>query len=281
MPSRPPPVRVKFKGPSDRFELAAPKVGPIPRPPPIQEPALSSDTPPVGLYLLNRAPSLVAEAALRTCCGSHRWARRMAAHRPYPSIDTLLAAADEAAYDLTSGDLAEALADEPTTALPDRGGLAVHTALRAANAAYEAKFGHAFVIALTGLDDPDDPAEVLDLTLTSLRQRLGHDEDEESVVTAEQLRRICRARLTRLAETGGPLAGTDGPAGGSAARRNGPQAGTGGRRAGGGDQSADPRKAPAGSPDRAGSITPGLPRGTEPTSRRYDGRGRWTVPGRA
>ena len=161
----------------------------------------------------------------------------MSAHRPYPTVEALLAAADEAAYDLTSGDLAEALAGEPATALPDRGNLAVHTALRAAHAAYESKFGHAFVIALA----EEDPAVVLDQTLESLRTRLGHDEDEESVVTAEQLRRICRARLMRLV--------------------------------------ADP--APIGSPDRAGSITPGLPRGTQPTSRRYDGRGRWTIPGRA
>ncbi|WP_405786068.1 2-oxo-4-hydroxy-4-carboxy-5-ureidoimidazoline decarboxylase [Streptomyces sp. NBC_00138] len=183
---------------------------------------------------LNRAPSVAAEAALRGCCGSHRWARRVAAHRPYPTVDALLAAADEAAYDLTSGDLAEALAGETTTPLPDRGGLTVHTALRAAYAAYEAKFGHSFLIAL----DVSDPAAALDQTLASLRERLGHDEDEETVVTAEQLRRIWRARLLRLAGA-------------------------------------------AGSPDRAGSITPGLPRGTEPTSRRYDGRGRWTVPGRA
>jgi 2-oxo-4-hydroxy-4-carboxy-5-ureidoimidazoline decarboxylase len=108
----------------------------------------------------------------------------MAAHRPYPTLETLLAAADEAAYDLTSGDLAEALASEATTAL------------RAAHAAYEAKFGHAFVIDL----DTADPAEALDRTLASLRERLGHDEDEESVVTAEQLRRIWRARLRRLAQ---------------------------------------------------------------------------------
>lgn len=121
----------------------------------------------------------------------------MAAHRPYPTVEALLAAADEAAYDLTSGDLAEALAGEPTTTLPDRGGLAVHTALRAAHAAYEAKFGHSFVLAL----DATAPAEVLDLTMANLRERLGHDEDEESVATAEQLRRICRIRLLRLANT--------------------------------------------------------------------------------
>ena len=91
--------------------------------------------------------------------------------------------------------------------------------------------------------DVSDPAAALDQTLASLRERLGHDEDEETVVTAEQLRRICRARLLRLAGAGPGTA--------------------------------------TGSPDRAGSITPGPPRGTEPTSRRYDGRGRWTVPGRA
>jgi 2-oxo-4-hydroxy-4-carboxy-5-ureidoimidazoline decarboxylase len=119
----------------------------------------------------------------------------MAAHRPYPTVAALLAAADEAAYDLASGDLAEALAGEATTALPDPGNLAVHTALRAAHAAYEAKFGHAFVIAL----DEDDPAVALDQTVASLRERLGHDEDEETVVTAEQLRRLCRTRLLRLA----------------------------------------------------------------------------------
>jgi 2-oxo-4-hydroxy-4-carboxy-5-ureidoimidazoline decarboxylase len=167
-----------------------------------RSPTLSSATLPEGLSRLNQAPSVAAEAALRACCGSHRWARRMAAHRPYPTVDTLLAAADEAAYDLTSGDLAEALASETTGTLPDRGNLAVHTALRAAHAAYEAKFGHVFVLATVG----DDPTAVLDQTLASLRERLGHDEDEESVVTAEQLRRLCRARLLRLAAAPAPVA---------------------------------------------------------------------------
>ena len=31
-----------------------------------------------------------------------------------------------------------------------------------------------------------DPAEALDLTLVSLHERLGHEQDEETVVTAEQ-----------------------------------------------------------------------------------------------
>lgn len=187
---------------------------------------------------------MTAERALRACCASHRWARRVAHHRPYPTVEALLAAGDEAGYDLTSGDLAEALASETATPLPDRGGSSVQTALRAAHAHYEAKFGHAFLLAL----DLTDPGEVLDATMASLRERLGHDEDEEAVVTADQLRRICRARLARLATDCWAVPGESGT---------------------------------TASPDRAGSLTPGLPRGTEPTARRYDGRGRWTVPGRA
>ncbi|MYS19628.1 2-oxo-4-hydroxy-4-carboxy-5-ureidoimidazoline decarboxylase [Streptomyces sp. SID4948] len=213
---------------------------------------MSSDTPPEGLVLLNHAPTVVAEAALRSCCGSRRWVRRMTAHRPYPTLETLLAAADEAAYDLTPADLAEALAAEVTTALADRGNLVAHTALRAAHAAYEAKFQHAFVIDLSAAE----PAEALDLTLVSLRQRLGHEKDEETVVAAEQLRRICRARLRRLAAAADLTAE--------------------GHR----DLRFPPDPAP-GSLDSAGSLTPAPPRGTEPTGRRYDGRGRWTVPGRA
>ena len=160
----------------------------------------------------------------------------MAAHRPYPTVEALLAAADEAAYDLPPADLAEALAAE-IAAAPDPGNLTVHTALRAAHAAYEARFGHAFVIALDEAAEAD-PTAVLDQTLTSLRARLGHDRDTESAVAAEQLRGLCRRRLLRLA--GRP-----------------------------------------GSPDRAGSTTSGVPRRTAPIPRRYDGRGRWTVPGRA
>ncbi|NUP38389.1 MAG: 2-oxo-4-hydroxy-4-carboxy-5-ureidoimidazoline decarboxylase [Streptomyces sp.] len=197
----------------------------------------SAAAPPSPLTRFNQAPIAAAEAALLACCGSHRWARRMAAHRPYPTVEALLAAADEAAYDLTSGDLAEALAGEAPVALTDRGGLVVHTALRAAHAHYEARFGHSFILALDERAAAD-PAAALDETLVSLRERLGHDADEESVVTAEQLRKLCRARLLRAFE-------------------------------------------PSRSPDRAGSITPGLPRRTQAGSRRYDGRGRWTVPGRA
>ncbi|MCX4905946.1 2-oxo-4-hydroxy-4-carboxy-5-ureidoimidazoline decarboxylase [Streptomyces sp. NBC_00878] len=138
-------------------------------------------------------PADEAERALLTCCGSHRWARRLAAHRPYPDLDALLAAADEAAYDLTSGDLAEALACESLTVLPEGAYSAAHTALSAAHAAYESRFGHVFVICL----DDTAPEESLDQVLAGIRSRLTNDPDEERVLTAEELRRLARGRLTR------------------------------------------------------------------------------------
>jgi 2-oxo-4-hydroxy-4-carboxy-5-ureidoimidazoline decarboxylase len=136
------------------------------------------------------------ETALIGCCGSRRWAHRLAAHRPYPDVDALLAAADEASYDMTAEDLGEALTEESAHhPLSDQPGLlAAHTALRAAHAAYESRFGHAFVICLDGygLD------ERLDQVLAGIRARLANDPVRERESTAEELRRLARGRLVRL-----------------------------------------------------------------------------------
>nr|WP_281179365.1 2-oxo-4-hydroxy-4-carboxy-5-ureidoimidazoline decarboxylase [Streptomyces ochraceiscleroticus] len=153
-----------------------------------------------GLDRLNSAADDIAEAALLACCGSHRWARRIAAHRPYPDLEALLAAADEASYDLSPGDLTEALAGESLSPQPlagarGRGTLAAHTALRAAHAEYERRFRHAFVICLDGLRDD----ELLDCVLSGIRDRLGHEPDEERAIAADELRRIARGRLAHLA----------------------------------------------------------------------------------
>jgi 2-oxo-4-hydroxy-4-carboxy--5-ureidoimidazoline (OHCU) decarboxylase len=135
-----------------------------------------------------------AEGALLTCCRSLRWARRVAAHRPYPDLSALLAAADEAAYDLAPADLAEALAGESLTLLPDGAYLAARTALDAAHAAYESRFGHVFVICL----DDVAPDEAADRVLAGIRSRWNNDPEDERVAAAEELRRLARGRLTRL-----------------------------------------------------------------------------------
>ncbi|MET9967221.1 2-oxo-4-hydroxy-4-carboxy-5-ureidoimidazoline decarboxylase [Streptomyces sp. NPDC006356] len=146
---------------------------------------------PTVLDAFNSAPAHDARALLMDCLRSPRWVERLASHRPYPDVDSLLAASDEAAYDLTPGDLAEALARETLPALPAGVYGAAHTALDAANAAYEAKFGHVFVICLDGLP----PDEALDQALAGIRSRLANDPEEERVVAAEELRRLARARL--------------------------------------------------------------------------------------
>ncbi|TGB09475.1 2-oxo-4-hydroxy-4-carboxy-5-ureidoimidazoline decarboxylase [Streptomyces sp. MZ04] len=145
---------------------------------------------------LNNAEPAAAEATLLTCCGSHAWARRLVAHRPYPDLDALLAASDEAAYDLPPADLTEALACEPLEPRVPRQGTysAADTALSAANAAYESRFGHVFVICLDGVAQ----GEALDHLLAGIRARLGNDPEEERVLAAEELRKLARGRLTRL-----------------------------------------------------------------------------------
>ncbi|MEU9569361.1 2-oxo-4-hydroxy-4-carboxy-5-ureidoimidazoline decarboxylase [Streptomyces massasporeus] len=139
----------------------------------------------------NAASEEDLEQALLSCLRSRRWAARVADHRPYPDLDALLAAADEAAYDLGWPDLTEALAAEPLPALPPDTYAAAHTALSAAHAAYEARFGHAFVICLDGVS----PSETPDRLLEAIRSRLANDPEEERTVVADELRRLAKERL--------------------------------------------------------------------------------------
>ncbi|MFE7269015.1 2-oxo-4-hydroxy-4-carboxy-5-ureidoimidazoline decarboxylase [Streptomyces sp. NPDC057623] len=161
-------------------------------------------TPPslTALESFNTAPADEVRPALLACLHSPRWADRIADHRPYPDIDSLLAASDEAAYDLSPGDLTQALAGETLPVLPPDVYGAAHTALSAASAAYEARFGHAFVICVDGLP----PNEALDQALAGIRSRLANDPEEERVVAAEELRHLARARLLELLRGAGNCA---------------------------------------------------------------------------
>jgi 2-oxo-4-hydroxy-4-carboxy--5-ureidoimidazoline (OHCU) decarboxylase len=153
-----------------------------------------------SLERFNAAPTDEAVRSLLACLNSRDWARRVTAHRPYPDLPSLLAAADEAAYDMTPQDLAEALAAEALPALPEDTYAAAHTALSAATAAYEARFGHVFVICL----DDMPPNEALDHVLAGIRSRLANDPDEERLVASDELRRLARGRLTRQLGARGP-----------------------------------------------------------------------------
>ncbi|MEU0655324.1 2-oxo-4-hydroxy-4-carboxy-5-ureidoimidazoline decarboxylase [Streptomyces albogriseolus] len=174
-------------------------------------PAQSRGAPgtPPPLEWFNDTPGPDAERALLSCLHSPRWARLLAGHRPYPDTASLLAAADEATYDLSPEEIAEALASEPFPSLPEGTYSAAHTALNAAHAAYEARFGHVFVISLDGV--PEE--ESLDRVLTDIRSRLANDPEDERVVAAEQLRRLAGERLRDLLGARGTARpATDGPA---------------------------------------------------------------------
>ncbi|MGW0395145.1 2-oxo-4-hydroxy-4-carboxy-5-ureidoimidazoline decarboxylase [Streptomyces sp. NPDC003042] len=147
-----------------------------------------------GLARFNGLPPEVARAALLHCCGSRRWAHRLASHRPYPDTASLLAAADEASYDLSQGDLTEALARESSAQLGHGAPYAALLALDAARAEYERTFRHAFVICLDG-HPPDEHVAQL---LAAIRRRMAHEVDEERSVSADELRLLARGRLARL-----------------------------------------------------------------------------------
>ncbi|MFD9426031.1 MULTISPECIES: 2-oxo-4-hydroxy-4-carboxy-5-ureidoimidazoline decarboxylase [unclassified Streptomyces] len=170
--------------------------GQAPSPAPVPAPPGDHAT---GLGRLNAAPRASAEAALLECCGSRRWAQRMAAHRPFPDLDALLAASDEAGYDLCPTDIAEALAGERAPCLRHDAPRAAHLALRAAHAAYESRFGHVFVIGL----DASRPSRQVDQMLAGIRTRLAHDPDEERAVTADEMRRLARGRIIELVTAAG------------------------------------------------------------------------------
>ncbi|MEV5316413.1 2-oxo-4-hydroxy-4-carboxy-5-ureidoimidazoline decarboxylase [Streptomyces sp. NPDC052687] len=142
----------------------------------------------------NTAPAESARQTLLTCLHSRHWATRVTAHRPYPDLDSLLAAADEAAYDLSPGEVAEALAAESLPVLPEGTYEAAHTALNAAYAAYEARFGHVFIIHANNAS----PDETLNHILTAIRSRLTNDPEEERVVVVDELRRLAKGRLVEL-----------------------------------------------------------------------------------
>ncbi|MFI8487097.1 2-oxo-4-hydroxy-4-carboxy-5-ureidoimidazoline decarboxylase [Streptomyces rubrogriseus] len=154
----------------------------------------ATPAPSAPLERFNAAPADEATQTLLACLHSHAWAHRLTAHRPYPDLPALLAAADEAAYDLSPDDLTEALAAETLPALPDDTYAAAHTALGAAHAAYESRFGHVFVISLDDLRAD----EALNHVLAAIRSRLANDQDEERLVASEELRRLARGRVRRL-----------------------------------------------------------------------------------
>ena len=185
----------------------------------------SADRSSVRLDELNALDQDRAARELLRCCGSSRWAREMAAERPFGSFDHLCDAADRVWRRIDRADILEAFAAHPKigggagrASQAGRAGQAaradqdtertewsaqeqsgvgdaadeVRERLDSGNRAYEARFGYIFIICATGRS----AGEMLAL----LDARLDHAPDEELPIAAEEQRQITRLRLAKLVD---------------------------------------------------------------------------------
>ena len=155
-----------------------------------------------GLAWLNGLPAGKCVEALLGCCAAPGWARRVAAGRLYETVDDLLAAADAAWAAREPGDLEAAMAGHPRIgerrlsgwSRDEQSGVGSDdqtvTALQDANAAYEDRFGHVFLICATGRG----PADIL----AELHRRMSNDPDTERTVAAAEVGKINAIRLRQL-----------------------------------------------------------------------------------
>ena len=154
---------------------------------------------------LNALDDAAAARELLRCCGSTRWADRMAAARPFADEAAMINRADTIWSSLDPQDWLEAFAAHPkiggaaTTrwSAQEQSGMAsaaaaVSDRLASGNREYEARFGYIFILCATG----KSAAEMLE----ALERRLGNAPDRELRIAAEEQRAITRLRLARLIE---------------------------------------------------------------------------------
>ncbi|WP_345042302.1 2-oxo-4-hydroxy-4-carboxy-5-ureidoimidazoline decarboxylase [Georgenia daeguensis] len=154
---------------------------------------------------LNSAGTEQARAMLLACAAVPRWADEIVRGRPYASVEDALEAARQAAQPWTDEEIDAALARHPRIGERPEGGEAdaahsrreqagvtgagadVARRLAEGNRAYEARFGHVFLIRAAGRG----PEEIL----AALDERLTNDPATERRTAAEQLREIAVLRL--------------------------------------------------------------------------------------
>jgi OHCU decarboxylase len=160
---------------------------------------------------LNRLPADEASAALLDCCGSVRWAREVAALRPFRDVDELLDAGARVWFGLNRDDWLEAFRSHPRIgerqAAADVGEDArrwsegeqsrartasdeTRAALVEANREYEERFGFIYIVCATG----KTAAEMLAI----LRERLKNDRETELRVAAAEQWRITELRVGKF-----------------------------------------------------------------------------------
>lgn len=150
------------------------------------------------LAAFNAAPEPEAVSAMLACCSSRRFAATMAAGRPYASPAAAVAAVARVFDSLTWADVLEAMDGHPRIgarvsgqSAAEQSGVGDDTraALAAGNAAYEERFGHAFLICAAGRGGAE--------LLAALEQRLRNDAAAERLAAARELREITVLRVRK------------------------------------------------------------------------------------
>jgi 2-oxo-4-hydroxy-4-carboxy-5-ureidoimidazoline decarboxylase len=162
------------------------------------------------LQEFNSAPDARLRPLLTECLAVPRWVDAVLAGRPYADEAALHATSDAAAV-LTDDEVRQAIAGHPrigerstrggTSArwsADEQSGAATTPAdrLKAANAAYEERFGHIYLVCATGLSGEQ--------VLADLTSRLANPPDMELRVAGRELGKIAALRLRKvLASDGG------------------------------------------------------------------------------
>ena len=153
----------------------------------------------------NSAPEAELRPLLTECLAVPRWVDAIVAGRPYASMDALLAASHVAAQGLSDEEVLGAIAGHPRIGERQKtGGVSAKWSrseqsgvdssqadrLAAANAAYEDRFGHIYLVCATGLSG----AEMLE----NLAARMDNPPDAELRVVNRELTKIAALRLQKL-----------------------------------------------------------------------------------
>ncbi|WP_410591746.1 2-oxo-4-hydroxy-4-carboxy-5-ureidoimidazoline decarboxylase [Amycolatopsis sp. lyj-23] len=149
---------------------------------------------PLTLSDFNTADAGVVRPILTACLDVPRWVEAILDHRPYSSREALEAAAD---LPLSSDEIRQAMAAHPRIgekpsggwARAEQSGVDNAEAFAAANAEYEAKFGHVYLVCASGRSG--------DELLKVLRERLDNDPATELAVAGRELLKIAGLRLAK------------------------------------------------------------------------------------
>ena len=164
-----------------------------------------------GIARLNYLARKQAASALYDCCCSKKWVEQVLTQRPFADASALLDSAEEAFASLGRKDWLTIFRSHPAIGAKKAAGKQTAKArewsageqsvaqkasgqvlavMAAANEAYEATFGHVFLICATGKSSEQ--------ILKSLQERLGHDAETEMRIAGEEQRKITRLRLEKL-----------------------------------------------------------------------------------